>query len=230
MANSKDATQVAEKVEKEEKVVKTETKPDKKQEEIDFLRNQNAQLEDSIRSLMAQFAELKNNMVMPTAQNKGYDCNDEVTIVHLFDNAPGITTHIQLSNYAIDMGAFGETRTLTVQQFEELVGKYRSWFDRGIIAVGAGSEYYAKRNNLKMASESLIDSDFIRKLGTMPMSDVQDIYEKVCDGQKDFIVSYWKRKFIEKVPEFRDLRKLQILNGFTNNSFEYEILELTTKK
>ena len=89
---------------------------------------------------------------------------------------------------------------------------------------------YAKRNNLKMASESLIDSDFIRKLGTMPMSDVQDIYEKVCDGQKDFIVSYWKRKFIEKVPEFRDLRKLQILNGFTNNSFEYEILELTAKK
>ena len=230
MANSKDATQVAEKVEKEEKVVKTETKPDKKQEEIDFLRNQNAQLEDSIRSLMAQFAELKNNMVMPTAQNKGYDRNDEGTIVHLFDNAPGITTHIQLSNYAIDMGAFGETRTLTVQQFEELVGKYRSWFDRGIIAVGAGSEYYAKRNNLKMASESLIDSDFIRKLGTMPMSDVQDIYEKVCDGQKDFIVSYWKRKFIEKVPEFRDLRKLQILNGFTNNSFEYEILELTAKK
>ena len=230
MANSKDATQVAEKVEKEEKVVKTETKPDKKQEEIDFLRNQNAQLEDSIRSLMAQFAELNNNMAMPTAQNKGYDRNDEVTIVHLFDNAPGITTHIQLSNYAIDMGAFGETRTLTVQQFEELVGKYRSWFDRGIIAVGAGSEYYAKRNNLKMASESLIDSDFIRKLGTMPMSDVQDIYEKVCDGQKDFIVSYWKRKFIEKVPEFRDLRKLQILNGFTNNSFEYEILELTAKK
>lgn len=230
MANSKDATQVAEKVEKEEKVVKTETKPDKKQEEIDFLRNQNAQLEDSIKSLMAQFAELKNNMVMPAAQNKGYDRNDEVIIVHLFDNAPGITTHIQLSNYSIDMVAFGETRTLTVQQFEELVGKYRSWFDRGIIAVGAGSEYYAKRNNLKLASESLISSDFIRRLGTLPMSDVQDIYEKVCDGQKDFIVSYWKRKFIEKAPEFRDLRKLQILNGFTDNAFEYEILELTTNK
>ena len=230
MANSKDATQVAEKVEKEEKVVKTETKPDKKQEEIDFLRNQNAQLEDSIRSLMAQFVELKNNMVMPTAQNKGYDRNDEVTIVHLFDNAPGITTHIQLSNYAIDMGAFGETRTLTVQQFEELVGKYRSWFDRGIIAVGAGSEYYARRNNLKVASESLVDSDFIRRLGTMPMTEVQDIYEKVCEGQKDFIVSYWKRKFIEKVPEFRDLRKLQILNGFTNDAFKYELVELTSKK
>lgn len=229
MANSKDATQVAEKVVKEEKVVKTETKPDKKQEEIDFLRNQNNELQDAMKVLMAQFAELKNNMA-PSAPRQGYSRDDEVVIVHLFDNAPGITTHIDLSNYSIDMAAFGETRTLTVQQFEELVGKYRSWFDRGIIAVGAGSEYYAKRNNLKMASESLIDSDFIRKLGTMPMSDVQDIYEKVCDGQKDFIVSYWKRKFIEKVPEFRDLRKLQILNGFTNNSFEYEILELTTKK
>ena len=222
MANSKDATQVAEKVEKEEKVVKTETKPDKKQEEIDFLRNQNNELQDAMKAL-------KNNMA-PSAPRQGYSRDDEVVIVHLFDNAPGITTHIDLSNYSIDMAAFGETRTLTVQQFEELVGKYRSWFDRGIIAVGAGSEDYAKRNNLKMASESLIDSDFIRKLGTMPMSDVQDIYEKVCDGQKDFIVSYWKRKFIEKVPEFRDLRKLQILNGFTNNSFEYEILELTTNK
>lgn len=229
MANSKDATQVAEKVEKEEKVVKTETKPDKKQEEIDFLRNQNNELQDAMKALMAQFAELKNNMA-PSAPRQGYSRDDEVVIVHLFDNAPGITTHIDLSNYSIDMAAFGETRTLTVQQFEELVGKYRSWFDRGIIAVGAGSEYYAKRNNLKMASESLVNSDFIRKLGTLPMSDVQDIYEKVCDGQKDFIVSYWKRKFIEKAPDFRDLRKLQILNGFTNNSFEYEILELTTKK
>lgn len=230
MANSKENTQTVEKVVKEEKVVKTETKPDKKQEEIDFLRNQNAELQDAMKALMAQFTELKNNIAAPVAQHKSYDRNDEITIVNLFDNAPGITTHIKLSNYTIDMSAVGETRTLTVQQFEELVGKYRSWFDRGVIAVGAGSEYYAKRNNLKMASDSLINSDFVRKLGTMSMSDVQDIYEKVCDGQKDFIVSYWKRKFIEKAPEFRDLRKLQILNGFTNNAFEYEIMDLTSKK
>ena len=224
MANSKETTLV------EEKVVKIENKPDKKQEEINFLRNQNAELQDAMKTLMAQFAELKNNISTTTSQSKGYDRNDDVTIVHLYDNAPGITTHIDLSNYSIDMAAFGETRTLTVQQFEELVGKYRSWFERGIIAVGAGSEYYARRNNLKMASESLVNSDFIRRLGTMPMTEVQDIYEKVCEGQKDFIVSYWKRKFIEKVPEFRDLRKLQILNGFTNDAFKYELVELTSKK
>lgn len=224
MANSKETTLV------EEKVAKIENKPDKRQEEINFLRNQNAELQDAMKTLMAQFAELKNNMSTTTSQSKGYDRNDDVTIVHLYDNAPGITTHIDLSNYSIDMAAFGETRTLTVQQFEELVGKYRSWFERGIIAVGAGSEYYARRNNLKMASESLVNSDFIRRLGTMPMTEVQDIYEKVCDGQKDFIVSYWKRKFIEKVPEFRDLKKLQILNGFTNDAFKYELVELTSKK
>lgn len=224
MANSKETTLV------EEKVAKIENKPDKKQEEINFLRNQNAELQDAMKTLMAQFAELKNSMSTTTSQSKGYDRNDDVTIVHLYDNAPGITTHIDLSNYSIDMAAFGETRTLTVQQFEELVGKYRSWFERGIIAVGAGSEYYARRNNLKMASESLVNSDFIRRLGTMPMTEVQDIYEKVCDGQKDFIVSYWKRKFIEKVPEFRDLKKLQILNGFTNDAFKYELVELTSKK
>lgn len=224
MANSKETTLV------EEKVAKIENKPDKKQEEINFLRNQNAELQDAMKALMAQFAELKNNISPTAGQSKGYDRNDDVFIVHLYDNAPGITTHIDLSNYSIDMGAFGETRTLTVQQFEELVGKYRSWFDRGIIAVGAGSEYYARRNNLKVASESLVDSDFIRRLGTMPMTEVQDIYEKVCEGQKDFIVSYWKRKFIEKVPEFRDLRKLQILNGFTNDAFKYELVELTSKK
>ena len=224
MANSKETTLV------EEKVVKIENKPDKKQEEINFLRIQNAELHDAMKTLMAQFAELKNNMSTTTSQSKGYDRNDDVTIVHLYDNAPGITTHIDLSNYSIDMAAFGETRTLTVQQFEELVGKYRSWFERGIIAVGAGSEYYARRNSLKMASESLVNSDFIRRLGTMPMTEVQDIYEKVCDGQKDFIVSYWKRKFIEKVPEFRDLKKLQILNGFTDDAFKYELVELTSKK
>ena len=224
MATSKETTLV------EEKVAKIENKPDKKQEEINFLRNQNAELQDAMKALMAQFTELKNNIAATAGQPKGYDRNDDVTIVHLYDNAPGITTHIDLSNYSIDMAAFGETRTLTVQQFEELVGKYRSWFDRGIIAVGAGSEYYARRNNLKVASESLVDSDFIRRLGTMPMTEVQDIYEKVCEGQKDFIVSYWKRKFIEKVPEFRDLRKLQILNGFTNDAFKYELVELTSKK
>ena len=85
MANNKEATQTVEKAIKEEKVVKTEIKPDNKQEEIDFLRNQNAELQDAMKSLMAQFAELKNNMATPVAQSTSYNRNDEVTIVHLFE-------------------------------------------------------------------------------------------------------------------------------------------------
>lgn len=47
MANNKEATQTVEKAIKEEKVVKTEIKPDNKQEEIDFcvIKTQNFKMQ-----------------------------------------------------------------------------------------------------------------------------------------------------------------------------------------
>jgi hypothetical protein len=103
-------------------------------------------------------------VVMPEISNS---LNEEITLVHLKENAPGLTTHIELSNLTIDLNAFGEERTLDRRQAEELAGKYRKFFDRGVIAFGAGSEHLAGKFGLKSVSDySYINKDFLKKLGS----------------------------------------------------------------
>ena len=56
---------------------------------------------------------------------------DTVTIIHLKDyTGTNLKTHIELSNLTIDLRSFGEERVLTRQTFEELVGRYRGFFER----------------------------------------------------------------------------------------------------
>ena len=70
-------------------------------------------------------------------------------------------------------------------------------------------------------------SNFLTKLKTMNVTELEDIWNKLNWGHRDFIVSYFKRKFIEKDPAFRDIYKLQTLNRLSDNSLANEIQELT---
>ena len=191
----------------------------------------NSKLENSL-TIRPQFNEVKTEKTdnIQKENNKKHSMYDEITIVHLCDNPTGITTHIELTSTTIDFSVFGEERTLTVQQFEELAGKYRSWFDvYGFLAVGSDedSEYYAKKQRLNTIKDLPFGSNFLTKLKTMNVTELEDIWNKLNWGHRDFIISYFKRKFIEKDPAFRDIYKLQTLNRLSDNSLANEIQELT---
>ena len=132
MATTTTKKETTEEVVKETKPVETKsTKSDNVDEKLEKLTD-----------LMAQFMQ-----AMVTSQSnhgaKSVSENaepDTVRIVHLVERAPGLTTYMKLSSTEVIFRKFGEERTLSFQAFQELVGKYRKWFDMGIISIAAGYE------------------------------------------------------------------------------------------
>ena len=105
-----------------EEVVK-ETKPvETKAAKSDNLDAKMANLTD----LMSQFVQVM--MANQAARTEVRTPEDKIVIVHLAQTDPQLGTTIHLSNTEIGMTEFGEERQLTIQQFEELLSKYRSWF------------------------------------------------------------------------------------------------------
>ena len=124
------------------------------------------------------------------------------------------------------MAKFGEQRTLDRRQAEELAGKYRSFFEKGIIAFGAGNEEFAERCGLKTTTDyRYCTPDFLQKLANASVAELEKIYGLVDAGHKAFIVEYFQRKSIEGDPRFKDSVKLEALNRLSGNALSGVILD-----
>lgn len=197
-----------------------------------------AELNKQLEEMQAAFAKQNDQIQMllaamsgATAQRPHTDSlNDTIKIVHLVQRAPGLVTFIKLSSIEIAMENFGEERIVTIQQFEEMVSKYRSWFNSGMISVAAGYEKVAERYGLKTAKNYPIDGDFVKELGNLPMDKIEEVYPKLPESGKDFVLGLWNRKVIEGDPKFRDIRKIETLNRLSDGALDQVILELKTKK
>ena len=179
--------------------------------------------------LMKMFLESQKKDLAPVAQAlvSAGSLNDEVTLVHLIENAPGLTTHIELSNITMDLSAFGEERTLDRRQAEEISGKYRKWFEKGIIAFGANGDELASKFGLKSVNDySYINKNFVKQLGSLSLLELENLYKKVGDGHKKFIISYFKRKIVEGDPAFKDVHKIEMLNRVSGGAMSGTTLDL----
>ena len=212
------------------------TKPEEKVEEKNEIKNEKTADQGVNSELFYKMLE-QNAMLIQMLAERGVSVarvvyekkslNEEVVLVHLKENAPGLTTHIELSNLTIDMSAFGEERTLDRRQAEELAGKYRKFFDRGVIAFGSGSEHLASKFGLKSVNDySYVNKDFVKKLGTLSLVELENLYNKLSDGHKKFVIEYFKRKILEKDPNFNNIHKIEMLNRVSNGAMSGTTLDM----
>ena len=212
------------------------TKPEEKVEEKNEIKNEKT-VDQGVNSelfykmleqnqMLIQMLAERGVSVAPVVNDKN-SLNEEVVLVHLKENAPGLTTHIELSNLTIDMSAFGEERTLDRRQAEELAGKYRKFFDRGVIAFGSGSEHLASKFGLKSVNDySYVNKDFVKKLGTLSLVELENLYNKLSDGHQKFVIEYFKRKILEKDPNFNDIHKIEMLNRVSDGAMSGTTLDM----
>lgn len=187
---------------------------------------------DEISALKAQIEMLTKMMAagigaQAPAPAQSSSLLEEVKVVHLRECLPGTTTHIHLSNRDLDFSSFGATLTLDRRQAEELAGgTTKKFFDRGVIAFGEGNEELAKTLGVKSIRDyEFMGSDFVKRLGTMNVYELEDIYNKLCDGLRGFIIEYFKRKILEKDPAFSDIHKIEVLNRLSNGAMSDVILD-----
>jgi len=195
---------------------------------------------EEIASLKAAIEALKaqNDLLAKMIMNGGNNAQaaiqmpnsltQEATLVHLVECAPGLSTHIELSNTTIDMSAFGEERILDRRQCEEIAGKYRKFFDKGIIAFGKDGEELASRFGLKsLADYTYIknNKDFVKQLGNLSTIELENLWNKLADGHRKFIVEYFKRQILAKNPLFKDIHKVELLNRLSGGAMSGTTLD-----
>lgn len=142
----------------------------------------------------------------------------EVTIVHNREIVGGGTTHLALSNMTIDFTHFGETRTISMLQFEELTSRYRGFFNREIILVAdkdrAVAEEYGVPCVQRKDGAVLGRADFER-LGTMSIEALTNLYNSLTSNDKKFMLNYWLGQCYNRTPGFYDRYKIESLNALS---------------
>lgn len=216
--------------------------------ELQQQKEQNAQIMNALQTLLAKVGELetanenlkavstpvveeikedieiKKNDIVP---NKRKNLRREyVTIIHLLENYPDISTHIELTGCTIDFHTLGEERTLTWGQFEELAGKFKTLFDMDIIALSEEDSDLVSRYNLKTIQDNMMSRFYLENLPNMKTEELEALYHKLSKTHKNFIIGYWQRKFLEGDVRFKDRRKIEMLNSLSNDSMQNILLEL----
>ena len=153
----------------------------------------------------------------------------EVEIVHNRELIGGLTTHIELTGLTIDFRRLGEARTLSWQQFEECVSKYRKWFEKEIILLGAGNEELAETYAVpcqKRPGKRTITRTDLMRLGDLDVKQLEEYYNSLTAEDQHFIVSYWLGQCYSRTPKFYDRYKMETLNRLSNDGAFDNILTL----
>lgn len=149
------------------------------------------------------------NVTMPTT---------DVTLVHL-SNSMG---YIKTTNTEIHMNVYGEEFTLSKSQFDEVAGKYRHWFERGVLAVSYKNMDVAVAKGLPTDVDLALTKEKLNSVGSMSVSEIEDLWNLITLNQKHCLAAHVKRKIIDGDPAYKDRAKIDLFNRLTNGAFRRE--------
>ncbi len=201
-----------------------------------------AELEAYIKKLEAQLAEnaslstakeetaavagataaIENKTFMTPVVNVTVPTSD-VTLVYL-SNSEGYLKTISTELY---MNSYGEEFTLSKSQFDEVAGKYRRWFERGILAVSHKNMDVAIAKGLPTDADTVLTRDKLNSIGTMSVGEIEDLWNASTLNQKHCIAAHVKRRFIEGDGHYANREKIDLFNRLTDGSFRREQDELS---
>ncbi len=194
--------------------------------DLQALQAQMAALIAQNSELQAQLKEMKNsqNSSMYQTDYSRASANDDVTVVYCSDSL-GCA---KAGGVELNFTRYGEEFIISRTQFDQLVGKYRSWFDKGILAVSYKNVDVAAAKGLKTDKELGLSPDTLFSIGDMSSAQLENLWNSMKNkSQKESIVLYFKRKFIEGDPKFVNREKVDLMNRLTEGGFIREQDEIS---
>lgn len=194
--------------------------------------NTKKEYEDKIKFLEEQLSmvlnKLENNK--PKNEETSDDMNRWVKIIHLQQLAPSLTTHVQLSTRVIDFNRFGEERNLRFNEFEEIISKYKSFFDSDILCLSSADADLADRYELKTEKDNAITSTVLKRISKLPLEELEHLYKKCSKGQRIFLINVWCMNYYnDEDNSFKDKKKIDLLNELSNGAIENILAEVSAK-
>lgn len=150
----------------------------------------------------------------------------DITLVYA-SASPGYL-FVEGSGLSLHCTRYGETFALSRSQLDALVGKYRAWFDEGILALADKDASVAAEKGVYTFSQLKLGVSTLGRLGHMTASELEELWGSLTmESQKESLVLFYKQKFIEGAEGYRDRSKVDMFNRLTNNGFSRESIEVS---
>lgn len=192
-----------------------------------------AEMEAYIAELEAKLNAQKEERVSETPSHENYKepvysrpakADDSVTLVYCSDSLG----YAKVSNMEFNFNRYGEQFKVPRYQFDELVGKYRRWFDAGILAVAPEDYEVAAAKGISTTDDFVLDYKLLSSIGNMSAADIEKLWDNTKKAEhRRSIVTFVKKKFIENDPKYRNREKIDLFNRLTDGGFTREQDELS---
>lgn len=241
MAKSK-AMQMVDEAEKE--IVKDET-ASSANADLDsikaFMESMQKQLNEALqenKKLQEKILELSEDTSIEPVIQASYispiEQRDVIKIVHLQEPAQGLTTHIVLSDTTRDLRRLGDIININRSQAEELVGKYLSFFENGVLAIDISCMEFAEEYSLPIydkQTKELYNAKKLESAGTMSNKELQEFFESLSFTAQNQFLSFWLTKCYVKDLKFYNREKLSFLNKISDSDvFSAIIFEMNNNE
>nr|DAQ20999.1 MAG TPA: hypothetical protein [Caudoviricetes sp.] len=197
----------------------SETVDNSVEQENKALKETLSQYQNIITQMQSTIANLQGMM-----KNSGPSMSSEVTLVYLSESL-GV---VSIDGLTLNCSRYGEQFQVSRIQFDQIVGKYRKWFDDGILAVGDNCVDVAAAKDIKTESEYVLNAKILNSIGKMTASELSKLWDKLTTPEeRNSVVLHVKHKLIEGNPVYKDREKIDLLNRLTNGGFTREQIELS---
>lgn len=179
-----------------------------------------AQTEVAAQPAVKEVVEPKVQVVEKIVEKKA---KDFVTLVYCSDSLG----YAKVSSMEFNFTQYGETYRVPLYVFDELVGKYRKWFNDGIFAVSSNDLDIAVEKGISTVDEFVLGAKELNKIGNMSVAEIEKLWNNTNKLEhKKSIVTFVKRKFIEGDPKYRTREKINLFDTLTDGGFKRELDEL----
>ena len=195
--------------------------------EIEKLKKENNNLKTANNSLQE---EVEKNSFITTMENKKRTKDSEVTLIM---NLQG-RLDVSLPDLDLQMEKFGEQREITFQQFQQLMGKKRRWFEKDYLLVSMKDMDLVDKYKVKAydpQSSSFMHYEDIEKFANMTGRELEEYYNKLSPSSQKGMLSLFLNKCYEQEPGFYSIEKMDALNRVSGTkTFDVLIREIQTKR
>ena len=160
------------------------------------------------------------------------DPNRKITVYHTQEMSHNLSTYIKLSTTKRNLRRAGEVVRFSLNDFEELVGEYRRFFEKGILAVSIKDADFADLYSLPIwddKNKSVYTSKILKEVSSYNVEQLRDFYNNLSEDNKRSFLAFWLGKVYSKEKGFYDVEKIGWLKNIANtNLFDAIILEMNT--
>lgn len=186
--------------------VSTSSESTVSRKEFDELVAKNNKLTEMLEQLLSSKSE-------SSVVNTGTP--DTWTLVHLQECDRRLPTVFSVNGKMHYFTTFGETKKFPVSDLGNIIAQYRSYFVRGVFALGNDCEQY----KYEIPSDIMMipfPESFFKNITNLSDEDFERNISKLVPEQILQIANVWRNRFFQKKSEYRNINKIKILNKYTD--------------